>query len=298
MIVRSLATALVLTAAPAGACPPAVKLDGDDSLITTIADELRARGIETDATECPVVMVYVERRDQSIVVRIATAQSIEREVREVATAAAVIESFTRDLASPLLAIRRVPRVAALARLDVPPPPPPTGPRGLHVFAGLESLYASDRSNWLGLHVGGCKMFGVVCLAGRMRTSSVIGIGEMQTRRQSWEILFGIDIPFAIGGWLISPGFGGGPSGTVTRNSTGGFHHTIGLRAEAHATVSIPLTLRFSLDVHAALNLLQPLHVEDAGYFGPPPPVTPPPIGLPAEPWGYARMGLALRYGTR
>jgi hypothetical protein len=102
VIVRSLAAALVLAAAPAapaGACPPSVQLRGDAGLVAAIADALHLRGIATAERDCPSVTAYVERREQTISVRIATVQPIEREVREVETAATVIESFTRDLAT-------------------------------------------------------------------------------------------------------------------------------------------------------------------------------------------------------
>lgn len=276
VIVRA---ALVVVAALAGeavACPPAVQLVGDPALVAEVARVLGARGIATEPAGCAVVKARVEERDGAIAIAIESVQAIEREVREIETAATVIESFARDDAAPLLAVRVV----------RPAPVPVATRRRLHLFAGLESALGSDRSRWVGLHAGGCWRVGVVCIAARARSSHRADERGMEPWRESWEALFGIDVPFAIGRWSVEPGIGFGPSGMRTRGSSDGAY-TNGLRGEAHVTMSIPVAALFAIDVHVAANLLQSIHFDDRGNGT-----------LPPEPWGFARLGVGLRYGAR
>lgn len=279
VIVQLAALALI---APVGlaaaACPPAVRLIGDPALVTEVAKMLAARGIALGG-ECPLITARVEQRDGAIAIAIESNQAIERTVREVATAATVIESFARDDAAPLLAVR------------VPQPAKPAAPvvvaeapaRGLRVFAGLEGAVGSDRSAWLGFHGGGCWMLEVVCLAGRVRRSNRADDDGMQPFRDSWEVLLGIDIPFALRSWQLAPGIALGPSGMRTRGEMDGYS-TNGIRAEAHVTLSVPVTAQFAVDVHVAGNLLQSVHFDERSQGS-----------LPAEPWGFARLGVGLRY---
>ncbi|MDX2087787.1 MAG: hypothetical protein SFX73_08055 [Kofleriaceae bacterium] len=269
-------------------CPPAAELHGDADVIEDVARVLVARGIalaSADA-ECVPIVAHVDRRDQAIIVRVGEA---ERSVREAETAATVIESFARDdVHAPLLpaAASRARRPPSVPPRDVAESVEPSAEtvQGPHAFASLESTLASDRTGWLGLQLGACTMVGPVCVAGRLRTSALASNPDDETRRTSWELLLGIDVPFVVRGWLVSPGFGAGPSGMTTK--IGDMHYrTNGLRADAHATVTFPMTRRFGLDVHVAANLMQQVHL-DAGD------------GVPVEPWGFFRVGLGLRYGRR
>lgn len=271
-------------------CPPAVELHGDADVIEDVARELVARGIDlaSAAVDCVPIVAHVDRRDDTIIVRVGEAV---RTVREAETAATVIESFARDdvnapllpntVAAPVAPPQRLPPARTVAESVEPPAETVRGP---HAFASLESTLASDRTGWLGLHLGACTMVGPVCVAGRLRTSALASNPDDETRRTSWELLLGVDVPFVVRGWLISPGFGAGPSGMTTK--IGDMHYrTNGLRADAHATVTVPMTKRFGLDVHVAANLMQQVHLEEGE-------------GVPVEPWGFFRVGLGLRYGRR
>ena len=287
VIVRNLATLAFIAAdiGVAGACPAAVKLVGDDDLVAAVAGALHARGIATELPACAAITARVERRDSAIAISIDSTQPIEREVREIETAATVIESFTRDDAAPLLAVREVARPAPPVAATVEATPIERKPRGLHLFAGLESALASDSSRWLGLQLGGCWMIDMVCLAVRVRTSSRVDADDMEVRRQSSEALVGVDVPFGRRGWLVTPGIAFGWSSMVTRGADN--EATNGLRADAHVTVSIPVAARFAVDVQLAANLLQPIHFDEKSENM-----------LPSEPWGFARLGVGLRYGAR
>lgn len=287
MIFRTVTAAAVLASAPARACPT-VRLIGEPELVADVARVLSARGIAVDRSDCPSVTARVERSDDGIRISIDRAQPIDREVREIETAATVIESFARDVAAPLLATRTVPSepVQPIAPVTIATTPVRRRPHGLHSSAGVESSVASDHSRWVGIHAGGCWMIGVVCLAARARSSRLVDNAPGEMRRNSWEIQLGLDAPFALGSWMITPGMAAGPSGMSTWTPSSG-ETTNGLRADAHATLSIPLTHRFAVDVHVALDLLQQIHIDERMENT-----------VPEEPWGFARVGLGLRYGAR
>src|SRR5689334_14188874 len=93
-------------AAEAAACPRDAVIAGDGALVEEIAAVLRRRGIEggPDDPSCPAVRAKISRRDGAYVVDVTSADGgqVERVVGELATAATVIESFTRsDVAAPL-----------------------------------------------------------------------------------------------------------------------------------------------------------------------------------------------------
>jgi len=206
------------------------------------------------------------------------------------TAATVIESFVReDIGDALLAAR------------APPPPPPahddrvvaivavpSSRRGVQLFGEFESSYGSDRTGWVGAHVGACVMLGPVCAAARFRHATVVGGPEVwdETSRRSAELLLGIDIPFGLGRMLLSPGFAAGMGVMHTRGETHDMRvETGGLRADVHATLSVPVWHRLALDVFAAADLTQEAHVEWGPEMAP----------LPPEPRLLLRLGAGLRF---
>ena len=86
---------------------------------------------------------------------------------------------------------------------------------------------------------------------------------------------------------LSPGFAAGLGKMHTRGLTREMRtETGGVRADLHATLSIPLWARFALDVVTAADLTQETRVE----WGPT--MTP----LPDEPRALFRFGVGLRYG--
>lgn len=284
--------------AAAEACSPAVVLAGDPQAIATVAELLSARGVALEVGACGAVKAQIERRGEglAIVVEQADGTTIERVVGEAQTAATVIESFTHgEMGDPLLASRAFPREVATApnvRLEAPVPRSAAqrSARGVQLFSAFETSYASDRTSWIGAHLGACVMLGPVCAAARLRLANVeAGPGPWngEVERRSIELLVGIDIPFALGGWTFSPGFATGLGQMHTRGATQGERaETGGLRADVHATLSIPLAHRLAIDVFTAAELTQETHIEWGAMMTP----------LPDEPRVLARLGVGLRYG--
>lgn len=292
-LVAALAMLLVgAAAAPARAetCALAVSLEGDAQIVAKLGAELEGRGIAIRPA-CSDHSARVERRGDALVVSIveATHAPIEREVRGVKTAAAVIESFVRDdVGTPLLEVRvPVPRALAPEPTRAAPPHSPEL-SGVHVFGVFESSMASDGTAWGGMHVGACVMVGRLCAGGRLRGSTVSSEDKFwsQTRRKSGEVLFGLDVPFRLHRFLLTPGVAAGV-GDVTTGPREMLSRSANFRAEAHVAFSVPLSKSFALDLSVVGTLAQQVKREP-GYMD----------DVPAEPFGFLRFGVGVRWGRR
>jgi len=298
-----LAILVSLLLASTARAEPCVNLDGDATLIAAIGRELVGRGIGLEG-DCP--RMRVERRGEAIVVSIVdpSREPIERSVREVPTAAAVIESFVRsDVGSPLLAIRApsVAEIAVVKRAPVverapivesaAPKARPALPTGAHWFAGLETSLATDGTHWNGFQLGGCAMLGPLCLGGRTRGAVVVSDGMVwdQARRKSFEVLASVDVPLSAGRFLLMPGVAAGLGPLMTKPSSEATteNNSNNLRAEVHVSLSVPLTRSLAFDFNLVGTLVQQIQ-RDPGYVDASPP----------EPLGFLRFGVAMRYGRR
>ncbi len=303
---------LLVLRARAEACPPAVVLSGAPTAVADVGEVLVARGIELGASDCGAIEAHLEQRGDELVIDVVQPGGaiVQRVVGEAQTAATVIESFTRtDVGDPLLAIRAVPAdprptVRAFVEEPGPTPPPLRNPRGVHLFNAFETSFASDHTRWLGAHLGACVMLGPVCAGGRLRLASVTDQPDAWAdlfHRRSVELLGGIDIPLAIGPLTFSPGFAAGLGQIRTdvidvRTLVDGepaarMSETGGLRADVHATLSIPVWRRLALDVFTAGVLTQETHIESDVMFS-----GGAMLSMPDEPRLLVRFGVGLRYG--
>jgi hypothetical protein len=285
-------------AARARAC---AAVDGDPALAASVSELLDARGV------CASVHASIERRGETLVVEVdgpsgPSGERIERVVTDLGTAATVIESWSTDVSAPLLAAR------TLAIVPAPAPAPVTiertasatrpAARGVQLFAAGETSYASDHTSWVGIQIGACVMLGPVCAAARVRYATVAtgpGMWQGQLDRRGVEVLFGGDIPFRIGSATLSPGFAAGLGSTHTHMDVpmesmapDGVHmgsETGGLRADIHATLSIPMSPRLALDLSFTFDITQATHVESFSS-----------VPMPDDPLALARFGIGLRYG--
>ncbi|MCX5746214.1 MAG: hypothetical protein NT062_27370 [Proteobacteria bacterium] len=301
---RTLWTLMVVLAsreAAAESCPLEVVLAGDRAATATIAELLRERGIAVvDAPSlaaCPIVHARIEPLGESYLLAIDQHDGapLERPA-DAATAATLLESYIRsDLEAPLLETRalpidRTPTRRMHVELVERAAPPPTS-RGIQLFGAAETSYATDRTSWVGVQVGGCVSLGPVCAAARLRETVVASAPASwgTVERRNTELLLGLDIPLrflVLGGVTLTPGFAAGIGSMHTRiEGVRMGSETGGLRAEAHATLSIPLGRRLAFDVSLAGDLTQATRVE-----------TNTTMALPDEPRGLVRLGVGLRYG--
>ena len=127
------------------------------------------------ADGCAPVVVRVERAGEHIRLWIVDGDGRrgERSVRDLATAVAIVESWTlHEIAAPV-----APAVEAARRAEPTPaasvaiePVASAVPRwGIGV--GFASAYGADGSAWLGASVSGCVRVGPLCLGALLRAAS-------------------------------------------------------------------------------------------------------------------------------
>lgn len=289
------------SAAAAEPCPAGVELSGDAVAVGAVGELLAARGVALAATKCGVVRARIDRGADGLAIEVQQGDGtvVDRRAGEAHTAATVIESFLRsDVQDPLLAARAAPS-APLPRADVVAAPTPMlrASRGVHLLSAFETSYASDRTSWVGVHLGACVSLGPICAAARLRAAGVVdgpGVwkGNVQgsVERRSIDLLVGIDIPFAVRGWTLSPGFAAGIGQLHTRGATREVREDTGRAcADVHVALSIPLVSRLALDLFGAADLMQATRLEEDS------PMTSG-VELPDEPRFLVRVGLGLRYG--
>lgn len=280
-------------------CPPAVALTGDDALVPAVRALLGARGITPGTPRCPAVRATVERRGGVLVVGVdgPDGAPIERAVTELATAATVIESWTRtDVAEPLLAARTLPAAEGAAAQAVVVASPPAA-RGIQLFAAEETSVASDGTVWQGMQLEACIMLGPICAAARLHGGKVIGQPASWDgfARNGAEVYAGIDVPIALGRARVTPGFAAGYGTMFTRHRSDGEKMGIelsGPRAEVHVAFSLPLSAHLALDLVTTGALTQATAMETHGADAPDPAVV-----FPDEPRALVRFAVGVRYGA-
>ena len=307
-----------LATADEPSCPPSARLRGEAALVTGVSSLLGERGIATEASPCPAIVVTLDRRHAQLIVTIDVGDgtTVERMVSDARTAATLIESWARtDVEAPLLTghdhlpepVARPERpmaeraaedgwsagaagdAPASATLSAVSAPAGNAGRGVQVFAVAENTVASDGTRWAGAHIGACVMLGPVCATARIRFAAVFGGTEHwrgNLDRNSAEMLLGADLPLRLGRATLSPGLAAGIGWTHTNDDNSPSNsETGGLRAEAHATLSYPFSRRMALDVTLSADVAQATHVETSST-----------IPLPDEPRVMGRLGAGLRFG--
>jgi len=178
-----------------GECRPAAIPHGDPQLVRTLIERLAASGIETapDAS-CPAVRVQVAQRGAQVHLRVTDAYERlgERDVQDVATAAAIIETWTLQEIEP----------GTLPEAPIAPPSPKYAPRtGLAVAA--QTSLSEQATTWAGGSVSGCMMARWSCLGATVHASADV----VTTPHDLFELdaLATADLPWALGRFVVSPG---------------------------------------------------------------------------------------------
>ena len=188
-------------------CPPAAVPIGDPALVSSVSERLSASGIATTPTEgCPAVRVNVEQRGPQLHLRVVDAYQRhgERDVRDIATAAAVIESWTLQEIDPgSLPPAREPASTAITTARSP------SMGRTWIGTGARSLLGDDGSTWLGGSVHGCVRFGWTCVGGAASAvTATTSVEDMQTgthRSLAIDALATADVPHRLGSFAASAG---------------------------------------------------------------------------------------------
>ena len=189
-------------------CKLAAVTQGDPELVQTLIARLTANGIATTSTSgCPVVQVRLEKRGQQLHLRMTDAFNRigERDVQDVATAAAIIESWTYQEAEA----GTLPAEAIATHVAVIEPP--------HlvrngIAASVMSAVGTDQTAWVGGALSACLRLGPVCVGAALRAETdTRATGTTSISQDSYELsaIATIDLPRKLGDYVVSPGLGVG-----------------------------------------------------------------------------------------
>ena len=252
----AIATALLLarTASTVRAeCAPTAIPIGDPAVVKTLSDRLAANGVATVvASGCPVVRVTVEQRGGQLHLQVIDAfhRRGERIVRDVATAAAVIESWTLQVVEPGAWPEALPPVVAAA--------PPNKVAMSAIVAGGRSWIGDDGTTWVGATVGGCWRVGWSCLGGALDvgadTAVVQDVMTGSQRSRAIHALATVDAPRRLGAFTVSPGVAVGYGWNriqqqhqdIVHGSISISHANHALRAGLHLNVSRSIGRHFAV----------------------------------------------------
>ncbi len=287
---------------PDDSCSRVVALTGEPALVVPISRRLARSGVTLVARKgCRPLRVAVKRHGDRLrcTIRDAHGRTSVREVNDVATAAAIIDSWTRmELASHPPAPEEAPLPStagepdtSLAVVEVS-----TAARSrLGVGASLEAATAGNGSTWVGTVLRGGVDFGGVWLGALLRVAADThwsGDTDGAERSHSGgDLLVTVDLPQALGGFSVSPGAGAGigwmhlGSGHLPGVLTKPAEDHSALVLDVHVVLSRKLTRGLALELGVALDTLA-LHSQDSDEGG---------EGCSILPREFFRASLGLRY---
>jgi len=301
------------------ACPPGVRLVGDEAAAKAVSALLLTAGVQTSGEQhCVTVIAELRREpDGRLGVRLVDTQgrSTDRLVSDAETAAAVIESWARvDLVAPMLEapaqpvpeVELAPKGQAPSRESKPETHAggvPSGPRkDFEATAWLGVSLANDDSLWADLSFAACLRVGAACLGAELRGSFDTEVhdddAEFDTDRG--EVGGLLTTEFVVGipesRWRVGPGFAAG-AGYVSSDVD------IDASPEMdHAVSRGDVSMRLGVFGHVAAALARDLHLSGRLGFE----VAPlartraePEDGvlIPGVPRWYLRFAVGVRYST-
>ncbi len=261
--VGSLAFLVGTTAYVRAECQPTAVPIGDAALVRSVTERLAANGVATTPAEgCPALRVKVERRGEQLHLEMTDsfARTAHRKVRDVATAAAIIESWTlQEIEQGALPALAPPREVSVAESA----PTMTMSR-VGIAVTFESSVGDDGSLWVGGTLAGCARLGSLCVGGVLRGArdthaSGDTSGDSPHHGDELHALATVSLPRRLGSFVVSPGLGlgyGRLSIATTHldmqmmpfSLTDGSHE---LRGDVHVMISRPLGRHFAFygDLH-------------------------------------------------
>ncbi len=268
-----LAIALLALAMPASAlaepttCRPVAMPSGEPVLVRQLSERLVASGIATTPIAgCPSARVRLEQRGEQIHLEVTDSfgRSGTREVRDVATAATIVESWTSqeidEGSLPPVPAVRVAAVEPAASIATVAPVALASARWSHGVTGaIESAAGSDGSIWMGAAMTGCVRFGAVCAGMLVRAARDTRVGNasiVNPDTDELSALATVGTPRRLGRFTLTPGVGLGYGWMrVTEHHLDA--HTVpfdlkltghAMRADVHVSAARALGRRLSLYV--------------------------------------------------
>jgi hypothetical protein len=203
-----IASVAVARADAAPACERAVRVSGDAEAAAEVRTRLANRGVADGGVGCAPVRARVDRTGDGLRVEVVdgSGRRSERDVRDAATAVALIESWIE----PEVVVGEL---ATPARLDTTPVVAAARPRAGSPAAGVMIVVgparADDDSTWVVGAAGACGTIGAVCVGGRVEVAR-----DVTTAHHPRHVVTGAltaQLGWRAGGFAIVPGVAIGPS---------------------------------------------------------------------------------------
>lgn len=202
-------------------CAPAAVIEGDDEVAGSVSKHLERLGVATRApAPCPAARAAVRRTDTGLaIVMRDRGRRAARTVSTAAIAATWIESWVRtDIGAPLL---RAPIIATPTPVVIRRPATRAKPmtRSGIFGASVETLTASDQSEWRGVSVSGCVELGRACVGVAGRYGHSLGMtsqeNPLETDRKGIDLLATVSVPLVLGRGVLAPRLGIGAGWLTT-----------------------------------------------------------------------------------
>jgi hypothetical protein len=242
-------------------CEPTAVPIGDGVLVRSVIERLAANGVSTVPAEgCPAVRVRVERRGEQVHLEVTDsfARTSQRQVRDVATAAAIIESWTlQEIEQGTMPAVAVASEAAVTR-SVAAPITATTLSRVGIAATFESSLGDNGSLWVGSTIAGCVRMGPLCIGGVLRGArdthaSGATSGDSPHHGDELHALATVGLPRRLGSLVVSPGVSVGYGRLAIATTHLDMHmlpfsvseQSHELRGDVHVMISRPLGRRFA-----------------------------------------------------
>lgn len=188
-------------------CRPTAVPSGEASLVLRLTERLTASGIATTTTSgCPAAKVRLEQRGEQIHLEVTDSfgRIGKRDVRDVTTAATIVESWTlqeiEEGALPPLSATTT--LAPLTRHATP------RTVTLGVAATAESSVADDGSLWFGATMSACMPIGALCVGALLRasrdTDTLGSSSDVKHDTSELQAVATLGVPRRLGAFVVTP----------------------------------------------------------------------------------------------
>jgi len=275
-------------------CPASAIITGDQQLAGQARADLARRGVvSVPPAGCRQVRAHIRREGEHLVVSVEDGygRRSQREVRDLATATALVESWTRqEVVVAMLPPEPAAKPEPATEVVVVAAAPAAAALGAGVGLAIETSRATDGSSWLGASAAGCGRLGPICAGGVLRGAADTGWSTDSTHsRREADLLATAEWPLGGGGFSLTPGIAIG-LGWLQAQELGPHHDqtqdTGGLRAGA--TLALGRALGAGFAIGLVLSVDRFVAGGDASATD----------GTAIAPTGQLRAGLGLRYGGR
>lgn len=255
LVVLAIIAGVEASAKAAPVCGPAVRVSGDANVAAQIQSSLASRGMsDRGAEDCAPVEARVERRGDGLRVEVVDRYGRRslRDVRDTATAVALIESWVRP---EVVEDDLRPAAATTTSLGVVALAPSRSRPGAELAVLGGPAISGDDSTWAIGSIAMCSAVGPTCLGGKVeyaRDTRTSGPGFHPRSTATAAVI--AELPWRAGRLVVAPGLIAGPSWSRIGGNGPHMDQTIddaSLRAGGYLALRVAVAARWSIELELA-----------------------------------------------